>query len=65
MLAARLKNFSGEALSDFDRLGNAAAFDNKPRDIRAGPQKSPSLQGPDSNADRNLVDVPHMISPFH
>jgi len=38
VLTAGFNNFSGKTLSDFDGLGEAAAFRYQPRNVRAGAQ---------------------------
>src|SRR5260370_11041192 len=62
---AGLHDFSGEALSDFDRFGNAAAFGHQSRNIRAGTQIAAILQILDANPNGHFLDFREVLLPLH
>jgi len=57
--------FSGEALSDFDRFGNAAAFGHQSGNIRAGTQIAAILQIRDANPNGHFLDFRYVLLPLH
>jgi hypothetical protein len=65
VLPAGFHDFSGEALSDFDRFGNAAAFGHQSRNIRAGTQIAAILQILDANPNSHFLDFRKVLLPLH
>ena len=61
---AGFHDFSGEALSDFDRFGNAAAFGHQSRNIRAGTQIAAILQILDANPNGHFLDFRDVLLPL-
>src|SRR6266849_5372871 len=62
---AGFHDFSGEALSDFDRFGNAAAFGHQSRNIWAGTQIAAILQILDANPNGHFLDFREVLLPLH
>jgi hypothetical protein len=62
---AGFHNFSGEALSDFDRFSNTAAFGHQSRNIRAGTQIAAILQIRDANSNGHFLDFCEVLLSFH
>ncbi len=65
MLAAGFDNLAGQPLCNFDRLGNAAPFRYKSRNIRASAEVAPILEGLDPYTDGNFLDFCHMHLTLH
>ena len=62
---AGFHDFSGEALSDFDRFGDAAALGHQSRNIRAGTQIAAILQILDANPDGHFLDFCEVLLSLH
>src|SRR6266478_2871570 len=62
---AGFHDFSGEALRDFDRFGDAAAFGHQSRNIRAGTQIAAILQILDANPNGHFLDFRDVLLPLH
>jgi hypothetical protein len=58
-------DFSGEALRDFDRFGNAAAFGQQSRKIRVGTQIAAIFQILDANPNGHVLDFREVRLPRH
>src|SRR6266567_6875402 len=65
LLPAGFHDFFGEALSDLDRFGNAAALGHQSRNIRAGTQIAAILQILDANPDGHFLDFREVLLPLH
>ena len=65
MFAAGFHDFSGEALSDFHRFGNATAFGHQSRNVRAGTQIASILQVLDANPNGYFLDFSEVLLPLH
>ena len=64
MFQAGFHDFSGEALSDFDRFGNAAALGHQSRNVRAGTQIASILQILDPNPNGHFLDFREVLLPL-
>jgi hypothetical protein len=62
---ARFHYFSGEALSDFDGFGKAAALGYQSRNIRAGTQIAAILQILDANPNGRFFGLREVLLPLH
>jgi len=62
---AGFDNLSGKALSNFDSLGNASAFSNQARHVRAGAQVPSTFEGLHLDADGHFLDLRQMHLSFH
>jgi hypothetical protein len=62
---AGFHDFSGEALSDFDRFGNTAALGHQSRNVRAGTQIAAILQILNANANGHFFDFREVLLPLH
>src|SRR5260370_27726167 len=62
---AGFHDFSGEALSDFDGFGDAAALGHQSRNIRAGTPIAAILQILDANPNGPFLTFPAVLLPLH
>ena len=53
---ADFNHLAGESLRKFDGFGDAAAFRNEAGNVGAGGQENSTLEPPDSDSNRNLVN---------
>ena len=65
VLTAGFNNFSSQTLSDFDGLGETAAFRYQSRNVRAGAQVPSPFQGLHSDADGYFFNIRQMHLSFH